>query len=52
MTINLTIFFFRAFTYDNWTLQLTSQNSNRRVISTFHRNSENILPKQISYQGL
>lgn len=39
---------FRAFTYDSWTLQLTSQNSNRRVISVFHRDTKNILPKQIS----
>lgn len=39
---------YRAFTYDSWTLQLTSQNSNRRVISVFHRNTKNILPKQIS----
>ncbi|XP_060878579.1 uncharacterized protein LOC132950955 [Metopolophium dirhodum] len=37
----------KAFTYDSWTLQLTSQNCNRRVISIFHRNAENILPKQI-----
>lgn len=44
-------FCFRAFTYDSWTLQLTSQNCNRRVISTFHRNAENILPKQL-YKGL
>lgn len=44
------VYFFlhRSFTYDSWTLQLTSQNSNRRVISVFHRNTKNILPKQIS----
>jgi len=53
MTINFVfIIFYRAFTYDSWTMQLTSQNSNRRVISVFHRNTKNILPKQIpNYHG-
>lgn len=45
-------FSYRTFTYDSWTLQLTSQNNKQRVISTFHRNTKNILPKQISFQGL